>query len=34
MDFASYLVGALLVAGLIWGAVAPYVERRYPRNRD
>ena len=33
MEAVGYLVGAALVAAMIWGAVAPYLSRRYPRNR-
>jgi hypothetical protein len=32
MEAVGYLIGIALVTAMIWGAIAPYVQRRYPRN--
>jgi hypothetical protein len=32
MEAVGYLIGAALVAAMIWSAVAPFVQRRYPRD--
>ena len=32
METIGYLIGFILVAAMLWGAIAPYLERRYPRR--
>ena len=34
MEAIGYLIGVLVVAVVVWASIAPFLERRYPRDND